>query len=1147
MSQNRLAFLFFIIVSVAMGQTFTSSVNGTLLDPTGAAISRGNCRLTQVGTGVVLEASSGANGLFTFSSVPFGDYTLKVEAAGFKALEIKHIVVAAGEIRTLGNLTLQLGEVRESVTITAETAALQLASAERSGVVTGTQVNDIALKGRDFFALMQTIGGVVDTTASREATNNSANAGIFINGNRDNQKAFTVDGMIDHDTHSNGSMAFMPNMDSIAEIKILTSNYQAEYGRNSGGTITVITKSGTQSLHGSAYDFYRNETLNANNFFNNRSGTRRPPYRYRVSGYSLGGPIYIPGKFNRNKEKFFFFWSQEYTGIKTDYGTQFANTPTGLERNGDFSQSYAVNGALIPVKDPSTGRPFPGNLIPKNSISPLGQSILNFYPLPNFADPDPRNLYRWNLRSQYSGGTPRRDDILRIDANLTSSFRVYYRYGHDRDNYLTPWSAFPAGSINYLLTPVYQDRYGSGHLVHLTKTFSPTLVNETIAGYSIVNRLYDLQDQQLVARSRMGNPPQWYADTNLNVDYIPDVVFGGQPTGTIHAGLPAVVPNHYINTVYTATDTISKVSGQHSFKVGITVERTQATPPKGGSYRGAFDFSVDSNNPFDSGDSFANALLGNFRSYSEAQKRLPSMQRFWDFEWYAQDNWRATKRLTLDLGMRFYHTPNIKEIGKEGSTFDPSLYNPQKVSAIYVPARDANGARVAKDPITGNLAIPPLIGLFVPGTGDLANGLVIGGINGYPAGLYTRPWLAYGPRFGFAYDLFGNGRTALRGGWGLFHDTAQNNPFSNAVVQPPISYVPTLYYGNLGTYAQGGGAFGPSDVTVLYGEHKTPSTMNFSMGIQHQIWGSVIDASYVGGISKHLYITRNLNAIAMFARFDPKNADPTQPGRALPDNFMRPYPGYGNLTDYENVGSSKYNALQVSMNRRYARGLQFGLSYTYAKTLGVGSSDTESISPYFPSRQRNYGPLSFDRSQTLVLNYSYDLPKLGAKLDFKPVAWVLDNWVVSGVTSFISGAPFTPGFTTTNSIDISGSTEAARINVIGDAKLSGGDRTFFRNFNTAAFAVPAVGTFGNAGVGILRGPGINNWDMAASKRFLLFSESRWIQFRGELFNAWNHTQFSGLFTTAQFNPAGSQVDPNFGAFSTARTPRVIQLSLKVIF
>ena len=235
------------------------------------------------------------------------------------------------------------------------------------------------------------------------------------------------------------------------------------------------------------------------------------------------------------------------------------------------------------------------------------------------------------------------------------------------------------------------------------------------------------------------------------------------------------------------------------------------------------------------------------------------------------------------------------------------------------------------------------------------------------------------------------------------------------------------------------------------------------------------------------------------------------------------------------------------MSRRLARGLQFGAAYTFSKALDVADSDTTSVSPYFPARSRNYGLASFDRNNVLVVNYLYELPKLGGRTRFRPAHWVLDDWQLSGISSFISGAPFVPGFSTTNSADITGSTEAARINVVGDPNLSKGDRTFYHNFNTAAFALPAVGTFGNAGIGILRGPGINNWDMAASKRFTLFSESRWIQFRAELFNAWNHTQFAGLFTNAQFNPAGQQIDPNFGAFSSSRPPRVIQFSLKAVF
>jgi hypothetical protein len=464
-----------------------------------------------------------------------------------------------------------------------------------------------------------------------------------------------------------------------------------------------------------------------------------------------------------------------------------------------------------------------------------------------------------------------------------------------------------------------------------------------------------------------------------------------------------------------------------------------------------------------------------------------------------------------------------------------------------VPALDANGRRVARDPITGALAIAPLIGQYVPGTGEPANGTVVGGVNGIPKSLYTRPGVAYGPRFGFAYDVFGNGKTALRGGWGWFYDTGQNNPFNATVGNPPVSYTPTLYYGSLDSYAQTGGAIGPSNMTLLFGPHRAPNTMNFSMGVQHQMWGTVFDASYVGGLSRNLFLRRNINPIPMYARFDPKNADPTQPTKPLPDNYLRPYFGYGNLLVYENSGTSNYNALQVSVNRRFTRGLQFGVALTHAKVLGVADSDSSQVSPYFPTRQRNYGPLAFNRPNTLVFNYMYELPKIGKKTGWKPAGWVLDDWQISGITSFVSGAPFTPGFSTVDGQDITGSTEAARINVAGNPTLSKSERDFFRNFNTDVFRRPAQGEFGNSGVNILTGPGINNWDLSVSKRVPLFSEARFVQFRTELFNAWNHTQFASLFTTARFDTAGRQVNPNFGAFATARTPRIIQLSLKVIF
>jgi len=588
------------------------------------------------------------------------------------------------------------------------------------------------------------------------------------------------------------------------------------------------------------------------------------------------------------------------------------------------------------------------------------------------------------------------------------------------------------------------------------------------------------------------------------------------------------------------------VAGAHNLKAGVYIERTHVEFTSG-NYLGALNFSRDANNALDSGHSYANALLGVFTSYSESQKRLYSRNQFWNVEWYVQDNWRVAKRLTLDLGMRFYHMPPIQELDKQAANFDPRFFDPKKAPALYVPARDANGIRVAKDPISGQLAIAPLIGLYVSGSGDPANGMAIGGVNGYPAGLYTRPRVSLGPRFGFAYDLFGTGKTALRGGWGWFYDTGQNNPMAATIGNPPVSYTPSLYYGNLDTFAQSGGAIGPSDLTSLFGAHKPADNTNFSLSLQHQFWGTVADVSYVGSLSRHQFLRRLLNPISMYSRFDPRNGDSTQPGRPLPDNFFRPYAGYGNLTVYENVGNSSYNSLQVSIIRRFTRGLQFGVAYTFSKALGYASADGTTLSPYFSPRQRNYGPLDYDRTHTLVFNYTYDLPKLGSKLGSKPVGWLLDNWQVSGITSFISGAPFTPGFSTVDSTDITGSAEGARINVVGDASLPKSQRTFFRNFNTDAFARPGLRDFGNAGVNVLRGPGINNWDINVGKRVPLFSEARYIQFRTELFNAWNHTQYSGLFTTARFDATGKQVDSNFGAYSSARNPRIIQLSLKVVF
>jgi hypothetical protein len=449
--------------------------------------------------------------------------------------------------------------------------------------------------------------------------------------------------------------------------------------------------------------------------------------------------------------------------------------------------------------------------------------------------------------------------------------------------------------------------------------------------------------------------------------------------------------------------------------------------------------------------------------------------------------------------------------------------------------------------LTGVLAPASYIGLFVPGAGNPADGAFVGGKNGYPDGLITQPWLALGPRVGFAYDVFGNGKTAIRGGFGIFTNRTQGNEVYNTSGNPPINYTPTQYYGSLSNFTQSSGLIGPSSLTEWYGHQKMPEVMNFNLGIQQQLGSWVADVSYVGMLSRHMLMTQNINPIALYAHFNPANRDTTTASSPLPDNFLRPYIGYSNITLEQFGASANFNSLQASIRRRLASGLQVTASYTYSKVLGVASADGDAISSYQPARSRNYGPLSFDRRQSLVVSYVYELPQAGTRLGFRPAKWVLDNWQLSGITTFQTGAPMTPGFSTQPSVDISGSSDSARMNVVGNPNLSSGDRTFGREFNVAAFALPAVGTLGNMGTNVFYGPGINNWDLSVTKRFRILSEARTLSFRGEFYNAFNHTQFSTWNTSFIFNSLGQQINSAVGQANGARPPRNVEISAHLVF
>jgi hypothetical protein len=1127
------------------GQNVTGSLTATVQDQIGASVPGVEVTLINQRTGFTLTSRTNEAGIVDYPSLIPGTYTISVSLQGFRSLQVKDIQVTANERRSLGVLSLQVGQVQESISVTAEATPVQTASSERAGLITSDQLMNIAIKGRDPLAMLSTLTGVVDTNiGSREVvmTGNVLN-GLHINGGRTNSIMYALDGVSSVDTGSNASVHNAPNMDAIGEVKVLTSNYQAEYGRNSAGTVNIIIKGGTQQFHGSTYWFYRHESLNANNFFSNRTNTPRPIYRFNSGGYSVGGPVFVPGKFNTNKDKLFFFFSQEFVKRRLYPGTRFVTTPTQLERNGDFSKTFDTNGSLIKIRDPLSGANFANNVIPQARINALGQAILNFYPLPNYTDPDPKLLYSRNYRTDSSGDNPRRQEVFRVDYNISDTLRTYVRGIFDADDEEWPYGSWVAGSINYDLTNTLRPQRGKGGVFNLTKIFSPTLVNEFNFGATTRGQTFNPVEPEKVARARMGNIGQWYPQSNES-GAVPNVTFGGVPN-YINNSL-GNIPYTNENPVFTFTNNLSKVWMTHSVKMGFYLERMRKDEVGGPNTRGAFDFGRNANNPLDSNWAFSNAILGNFNSYSEGTFRPYSHYRYSQLEWYVQDSWKVHRRLTLDFGIRAYYVPSAHDDRFAITTFDPSIYSLDSAATLIIPTKNTAGKRVGMDPRNGTLYPLPYIGLFVPGSGNTAPGMVVGG-NGYVDELYTTKLFSFGPRIGLAWDVTGDGKTAIRTGFGVFYDRPQGNVYSGTNGQPPVAYTPTLYFSSIDTFLQTAGTVGPSSVNApQVGEQPLPKVLNFSFGIQREIgFGTVVDASYVGSLGRSLLYQRDINAIPLYARFDAANKDWTT-GSPLPDNFLRPFYGLGSINVRGFGATSNYHSFQLAVNRRMIRGLQYGLSYTFSKSLGVGAADFDGVSPYFDMRQRNYGLLNYDRTHVLTLNYTYEIPDLASRWNNKPLSYVFGDWQISGITSLQSGQAITPGFSTSDTIDLTGSNEGARVTVLGDPTLSRSERTFARNFKTEMFARTAKGDFGNSGIGLVRGPGINNFDISITKRFPI-TEERYLQFRSEFYNAFNHTQFSSIDTTARFNPAGEQINLNFGAYTGARDPRRIQFSLRFMF
>ena len=1086
-----------------------ASIVGNVADSSGAGVANATLTLTDQDTGVVSSTVVSDNtGSFSFLAVRApGTYSISVQVRGFSRLEQKGIAVTQGERRSVGTLSLVVGSATESVTVQADVTPVQTTSAERSGSLDKHEISALLARGLNYAGLLRSLPGVSGGVDPTSAAGNSGQAYSSLNGARASVSLPTLDGVNATDPSSQGQLYGAAAIESLSEINVKTSNYQAEYGGSAGGNVNLTTKSGTKEFHGSVYTYFRNEALNANSFFNNKNKAKKPQYRYVTGGASIGGPLYIPGKFNTGKNRIFFFFNDQYSYNGTPGSLQQLTMPTALERQGDFSKSLTVGGALIPVYQPGTKIQFPNNIVPQNLIDPAGQKLMNFFFLPNF---DNRAVSGGNYNFVYQDSPINRNNqyTYRLDFMLTDKLRLYGRMTQINSHNQGYQSNVSAGPQWGLMKSFYDQRIETP-AVNFLYTISPTLINETTVGMNHWDEPggpLTQADLAKVQRSTygLGSLGQWYPSAN-ELNYLPGMAFSDVPNA---AGFSydSRTPIHGATTIFTFIDNITKVYGRHTFKAGVTIMRTRAWKGnQGNNFSGAFQFGKDVNNPLDTNYAYGNAIQGIYDTYQEASAKPGADFRSGSFEEYIQDSWKVSSRLTLELGIRFTEWRPWFQRSNAQSGFDPSAWNPANASILYAPGLNLAGQRVAVNPRTGAQSPAVLIGALVPGVGSPLDGLRLSTDPGALQGLTKVQAITPGPRFGFAYDPFGNGKTAVRGGFGIAV-LPQTQINTSVQSQPPYAYRPQAYYGTLSTFLNAAGSIFPSNVQGTDWSQLV-QMYSFSMGVQRDVgFATVVDVAFVGNLGRHTLQTRNLNTLPYGKRFLPSSQDATNPGKPLPDSFLVPYVGLGSITYGEPVGTSNYYSLQTQANRRFSHGLEFKTNFTWSKSMDYSSNDLGTLPLYASRRVLSYDLSSFDRPFIANIAWLYEVPL--AKHGNVVVKSLLGNWNVSGTITFASGAPQSMGFSTTSGVDLIGGGDGQRINVSGNPNLPRGTRNGTQWFDTSVFSLPAPGYIGSASRYVYRGPGQNQWDLSAFKNFVIRDKAS-VQFRGELYNAFNHTQWSG--------------------------------------
>jgi Carboxypeptidase regulatory-like domain/TonB-dependent Receptor Plug Domain len=1105
--------------AVSLAQELAATLTGTVTDASGAVVAVATVVVHSEETGAdVRSVTTGDTGSFNITNLPAGRYTVTVKKPGFQTFVAKEVILNVAEKHTL-DTQLNTGKATETVEVTAENTPIQTTTAEESGTVTGDQVRELALSNRNFEQLVLLQPGVSNQLGDKPGFGLSSNTQISINGARTGANNWTVDGADINDSGSNGTLLNTPGIDAIQEFTLERSNYDASFGRSGGGQIVVATKSGTNQFHGSAYEFNRNNFYNANTFDNRAaiaagetpSGFKVPIERYNDFGFTIGGPLFVPKLYHPSKNKTFVFWSEEWRKASTPGSIQRA-IPTAAELQGVFTSPipHAPAGCVT-----SSGTTF---TISPSCYSQNATAYLNAFMASNVGDGNGTLVESFSQLNNF------RQDIVRLDQNVGDKVRVYGRFMQDSVPQSFPFGLW--GTPNYPGVENTQlNAPGRNTVINATATISPKVVNEVefVDAWGAINS---------VLSNAIADNPSFTGKLTNNFKYpdpygrAPDVTFG---SGTVGLGNTSA-PYHERNKDKNLFDNFSIQHGKHTIRAGATLMWMTKTE-NGPNGQPQFTFTGDNGNP-----EFANFLLGEAFSYTQLSKDTIPYLHYVNFEAYVQDDWKVTRKLTLNLGVRYSYFPSPTDSNNTLVNFDPAFFNRANAPTI---AADGTGVNFDAATYANGL-------IFPKGAACSAAQAVSSTVSCSPFGSRVNPnsnqnW---GPRIGIAYDPFGNGKWAVRAGYGIFYDRSLNGIWEqNAFNDPPLvqrvtfnnpTTVNANLFDNPTTAVSAAGPPNTPGALTATGtpNFKVPSYQDFNLSVQHELMpNTVLEVGYIGTRGSHLLGDVDLNQPTLAARLAAPGVDA---------NAIVPFPGWAPITSRAPIFTSNYNSLQVSLNRRFSQGLTLGAAYTWSKLLTTNPQDRSLGAQDVYNLRGEYGLSTLNTPQIFVLNYVYDLPFY--KNQSGLIGHVLGGWELSGITNIQTGqsTTITQGtdpFSALGGLNLGtrGNTSQVRVDLIGDPH---GPKTAAEFFNTSAFAI-ATGHFGNERPGTVLGPGFQLWDMSLIKN-IKFAERVSMQLRLETFNTFNHGSPNGVFTN--ISSTGT-----FGQISGWHDPRNVQLGAKVRF